>query len=224
VPVRKILTLVALVGGLSVVTGAQAGAPLTIVEDSLPPLSAGVEFHLILHATGGAPPYIWTAVDGKLPDGLSLGNDGLLAGRPEKAGSLTLAVRVADSSHPASVVEKTFTATVSASLLLDWLDSPKVHDNRIDGSVKVSNGSHDTFDLTVVVVAVASDNGRATAIGYQHFALKPGATDIPITFGNTLPYGAYVVHADAIAEIYAKNNILRQRLQTPQALQILAGP
>lgn len=224
VPLRTILTLIAIVSGLSAIASAQAGAPLKIVEDSLPPISAGVEFHVMLHATGGAPPYLWSAVDEKLPDGLSLTQDGLLEGRPEKPGSLAIAVRVTDSAHPASAVEKSFTATVSASLLLDWLDSPAVHDNRIEGSVKVSNGSKDTYDLTVVVVAVATDTSRATAIGYQHFPLKPGDTDVPITFGNTLPYGAYVIHADAIAEIPAKNNILHQRLQTPQPLQIAAVP
>ena len=70
----------------------------------------------------------------------------------------------------------------------------------------------DTFDLTVVIVAVA-ENGRATAIGYEHFPLKAGATNVQISFGNTLPHGAYVIHADAIAEIPNRNVILRQRLR-----------
>ena len=107
--------------------------------------------------------------------------------------------------------------------MLEWRQPPKVNDNRIDGSVQVSNGTHDTFDLTVIIVAVA-DNGRATAIGYEHFPLKPGASNVEITFGNTLPNGPYVIHADAIAEISKRNVILRQRLQTPQALQVLQGP
>jgi hypothetical protein len=75
----------------------------------------------------------------------------------------------------------------------------------------------------VVIVAVA-DNGRATAIGYEHFDLKPGAISVQIPFGNTLPHGAYVIHADAIAEVPTKKTILRQRLQTPQALQVVVGP
>jgi hypothetical protein len=33
-----------------------------------------------------------------------------------------------------------------------------------------------------------------------------------------------VIHADAIAEIPARGAILRQRLQTPQPLQIAQGP
>lgn len=199
-----------------------AESPLTIVDDSLPSLNAGEEFHALLHASGGAPPYLWS-VDGDLPEGISLTQDGLLSGRPTKAGPIVITVILADSSHPSHAVQKSFHATVGASLLIEWLEQPKVRDNRIDGSLQVSNGSRDVYDLTVVIVAVA-ENGRATAIGYEHFPLKPSATNVPITFGDTLPHGAYVIHADAIAEIPARKSILRQRLQTPQALQVVPGP
>jgi Putative Ig domain len=197
--------------------------PVSIVDDSLPALNTGEVFHVTLQAKGGAPPYEWTSVD-DLPAGIRLSADGLLSGRPVKAGPVDFTVRVADSSHPAQTATKAFHATIGGSLLLDWLDAPKVNNDRIDGSVKVSNGSKDTFDLTVVIVAVATDTDRATAIGYQHFPLKPGTTDLRIPFGNSLPSGNYVVHADAVAEIESKNSILRQRLQTPQPLQVVVGP
>jgi hypothetical protein len=45
-----------------------------------------------------------------------------------------------------------------------------------------------------------------------------------IPFGETLPPGTYVVHADAVAEIPSKNSILRQRLQTPAPLPVTFGP
>lgn len=202
---------------------ALAQAPLTIVEGSLPSLSSGVDFQFLLHATGGVPPYHWDVPDGILPEGVALSPNGMLSGRPTKPGTVTIAVRVMDSSRPAHEVEKRLNATVSSALLLDWLQPPQVRENRIDGAVKVSNGSKDTFDLTVIVEAVA-ENGRATAIGYEHFKLKPGVVDVPIKFGTTLPHGGYVIHADAVAEIAARNNILRQRLQTAGTLQILAGP
>jgi len=197
--------------------------PLAVVDEALPPLEAGVEFHMLLHATGGVPPYVWSVASGDLPEGITLTPEGLLAGRPTKPGSFALTLRVEDSGHPAHSINKEFQVVVATSLLLEWLESPKVHDSRIDGSVQVSNGSKDTFDLTVIIVAVAGD-GRATAIGYEHFPLKAGATNVHIAFGNTLPHGAYVIHADAIAEIPIRKAILRQRLQTPQPLQVTQGP
>lgn len=198
-------------------------APLGIVDEPLPTMEAGVEFHTFLHANGGVPPYVWSVASGDMPEGISLSPEGLIEGRPTKAGSFDLMLKVEDSGRPPHTISKEFKMVVSAALLLEWLDPPKVHDNRIDGSVQVSNGSTSSFDLTVVIVAVA-ENGRATAIGYEHLAVKPGTANLRIPFGNTLPFGAYVVHADAIAEISAKNAILRQRLQTPQALQIVQGP
>jgi len=200
-----------------------AEEPLTILSGSLSPLTSGQEFRYTLAARGGIPPYRWDVPDGVLPEGITLSHDGILSGRPSKAGAFMIAVRVIDSSHPAHAVEKRLNATVTGALLLDWLQAPQVRDNRIDGAVKVSNGSKDTFDLTVVVEAVA-ENGRATAIGYEHFKLKPGVEDVPIKFGNTLPHGGYVIHADAVAEVPARNNILRQRLQSTGPLQIAAGP
>ena len=217
---RRLVALAVLLvcqGGLAV-----AQSPLTIVDDSLPPLSAGEQFKVTFHASGGAPPYRWSA-DGKLPDGLNLSHDGVLSGRPAKSGPFTITVILGDSSHPSHAVQKSFSAAVAGSLELEWLEPPAVHDNRIDGSVEVTNGSKEVFDLTVVIVAVA-ENGRATAIGYQRFDLNPGSNHFPITFGNTLPPGPYVIHADAIAEIPARNSILRQHLQTPQRLRIVGEP
>jgi Putative Ig domain len=197
--------------------------PLAIVNRPLPPIEAGVEFHILLRATGGVPPYVWSVASGDLPEGITLTPEGLLSGRPAKAGAFTVTLKVEDSGHPTHSINKELHAVVTASLLLEWLDPPKVHDNRIDGSVQVSNGSKDTFDLTVVIVAVAA-NGRATAIGYEHFPLKPDTSNLKITFGDTLPPDGYVVHADAIAEIPERQTILRRQLQTPQPLQVTQGP
>jgi len=218
---NQIVKLVAILICFSSLLAAQA--PLAVVEEPLPTIEAGVEFHVLLHASGGAPPYVWSVASGDLPDGITLTPEGLLGGRPTTPGDFAVTLKVEDSGHPAHTINKDFRIVVTASLLLEWLRSPKVRDNRIDGSVLVSNGTHDTFDLTVIIVAVA-DNGRATAIGYEHFPLKAGSTNVEISFGNALPFGAYVIHADAIAEIPKRKVILRQRLQSPQALQVLQGP
>jgi hypothetical protein len=219
ITITRLLTILTCVCG---VLAAQA-PPLVIADEVLPVIDAGVEFHMLLHATGGVPPYVWSVASGDLPDGVTLTPEGLLSGRAAKPGTTAFTLKVEDSGHPAHSITKDFRAVVGASMLLEWLQSPKVHDNRIDGAVQVSNGSADAFDLTVIIVAVA-ENGRATAIGYEHFPLKAGATSVQIPFGNTLPHGGYVIHADAIAEIPTRKAILRQRLQTPQPLQVIQGP
>src|ERR1700730_8123554 len=218
----KIIRLIAILILFCAVLAAQA-PPLVIVDEALPTMDAGVEFHMLLHATGGVPPYVWSVAGSDLPEGVTLTPEGLLSGRAAKPGTFAITLKVEDSGHPAHTITKDFRAVVTASMLLEWLQPPKVHDNRIDGAVQVSNGSADTFDLTCIIVAVA-ENGRATAIGYEHFPLKAGATSRQIPFGNTLPHGGYVIHADAIAEIPARKAILRQRLQTPQPLQVIQGP
>src|ERR1700704_4880061 len=218
----KIMRLIAILILFCGVLVAQA-PPLTIADEALPAIDAGVEFHMILHASGGVPPYVWSVASGDLPEGVTLTPEGLLSGRAAKPGTSTFTLKVEDSGHPAHTITKDFRAVVTASMLLEWLQPPKVHDNRIDGAVQVSNGTSDIFDLTVIIVAVA-DNGRATAIGYQHFPLKAGATNVQIPFGNTLPHGGYVIPAVALVEIPTRKAILRQRLQTPQPLQVMQGP
>ncbi len=218
----KIIRLIAIPICFCGLLAAQA-PPLAVVDEAQPTLDAGVDFHILLHATGGVPPYVWSVANGDLPDGVTLTPEGLLAGRPTKPGAFTFTLKVEDSGRPAHTINKDLRVAVATSLLIEWLQPPKVRDNRIDGAVQVSNGSDDNFDLTVIIVAV-NDNGRATAIGYEHLPLKAGAISVKIPFGNTLPHGAYVIHADAIAEIPTRKAILRQRLQTPQPLQVVQGP
>ena len=203
---------------------AVAQTSLEIFDQTLPPLITGMDYRAQLRVSGGVPPYVWSVASGDLPDGINLSPEGCLCGRPTKPGTFAVTLKVEDSGHPAHSIDKDYHVVVGAALLLDWLEPPKVHDYRIDGSVQVSNGSGETLDLTVIIVAVAAQDSRATAIGYEHFDLKPGSTNVPISFGSTLPHGDYVIHADAIAEIPERKSILRERLQSPQPLTITLGP
>jgi len=205
------------------VAAAQRSSQLTILEEPIAVLDAGVEIKIALHARGGTPPYHWRITDGLLPNGVILTPEGVLIGRPADPGVFDCTVTVEDSAHPANSINKRIETKVTASLLLEWLYPPKVNGGSINGAVKVSNGSKDDFDLTVVIVAV-NENGRATALGYQHFTLKAGTMYVPVTLGSNLPSGAYLVHADAVAEIPAKNTILRRQLETPAPLPVTQGP
>lgn len=73
---------------------------LTISSSSFGNLKVGQAFSLSLAASGGTPPYIWTATDVSqpLPAGLSLSADGVLTGTPTAPGDYTSLITVADSS------------------------------------------------------------------------------------------------------------------------------
>jgi hypothetical protein len=208
---------------LGIVVSSQSIPSLVFVDEALPSLDPGVDVRIPLSARGGVPPYHWSVTSGELPEGISLTPEGILTGRPTKAGRSGYTVTVEDSARPPNRVSKDLQTVVSASLVLEWVHPPEVHGDRIDGGVQVSNGTTDDFDLTFIIVAV-NEIGRATALGYQHFTLKAGTTNFQIPFGQTLPPGNYIVHADAVAEIPSRNRILRRLLETPAPLPVTQGP
>ena len=209
-------------------TPAQSGDENGIVietDSQLPDTYPYAKCEIFLRAHGGVSRLHWSVEKGSdqglLPPGMKLEEDGLLHGEPERAGEFHFTVEVRDSSHQA--VQKGFVLRVLSALSLNWKKEPRVDGNRIDGSVTVSNTTPDEMDLTFIVLAVPP-NGRAVAIGYQHFLLRRGTVDMELPFGETLPHGSYVVHVDAIAEVASRNVIHRERLQTPGALQVMVGP
>jgi Putative Ig domain len=179
------------------------------------------EFHF--HAHGALSVQHWKVEKGALPPGMKLDESGLLAGDPERPGEFQFTVSVTDGGNPESAVQKQFVLKVVAVLAINWKTPAHATGNRIDGTVEVSNTSPDDMDLTFVVVAVAG-NGRATAIGYQHFVLKKGTVAMELPFGETLPHGGYVIHVDAVGEVAPKNVIYRDRMETPGPLQVTVGP
>lgn len=168
------------------------------------------------------PPLNWTITDGKLPPGLELDpKSGVISGTHQEAGQFRFTVAVTDSAVPPHTATREFLLGSAKALTLEWGGYPVVQGDQINGSVKVSNGSKDIFDQTVIIVAV-NEYGKAFALGYQRFDLKPETANVEIKFGSSLPRGQYVIHADAIAEVAARNAIYRVRLQTPLPLLVSA--
>lgn len=197
---------------------------LIIQNDSeLPDGYPRANYQLRLLAVGGVPPLHWQLEKGALPPGIKLEDDGLLHGTADRTGEFQFTASVRDSGKPQQGVEKQFVIRVRSAFSLDWKSPAHVSGNRIEGSVEVSNHTPDDIDLTFIVLAVAPD-GRATAIGYQHFPLRKGTNSKELPFGETLPRGGYAVHVDAVGEVAPKNLIYRERMDTPERLQITVGP
>ncbi len=191
--------------------------PLVIVTDTLPQSVAHTPYTVQFVAHGGTAPYTWSIEKGKLPPGLQLDpNTGTLSGVPEAPAELTFTVRVADSTEPPATASRELKVKTVPALQLEWRRQPVLQNDGIYGEVQVGNPSKDPYDLTFIIVAV-NEIGKAFALGYQHFTLRPQATQA-IPFGAGLPLGSYIVHADAVGEIAAKDIIRRARLQTPKPL------
>lgn len=71
-------------------------APLEISSVELPVASYLEPFDVRLIARGGEPPYEWSLVEGRLPEGLEFRSDGGLIGRAAEDGRFPLLVRVTD--------------------------------------------------------------------------------------------------------------------------------
>jgi hypothetical protein len=216
VSIRRRSTLAFLFAGIFVHCAAAqtpAGNSARIASKELPKAMLWAPYRFQLEAAGGIEPYRWRIEAGPMPRGVKLDGHGELSGEPQETGQFDLTVVANDSSEPPVRFKKRLSLAIEVPLTAEWGRRAEVSGNRIDGSVKVSNRTGRSFDLTVVVLAV-NDIGRATAIGYQHFDLKKDTRDQEIPFGETLSPGNYAVNVDVVGEEPISNRIFRARLVT----------
>ncbi len=217
----KRISIVALL--LSAAALAQQPAPLTIRTQSLPNARLRQSYQFALQADGGILPLKWTLVSGDLPPGLKLGSDGILRGVPSNAGDFSFVIQVEDNAKPQNQRSQPFSLRVVTPLLVEWLHPPRVNGQRVEGAIKVTNATDQDFDLTAIIVAV-NDYGRATALGYQHFSLRRDTSEYEIPFGENLPFGAYDINVDVIAEVPADNLIYKVHLAPREKIEVKQGP
>jgi large repetitive protein len=82
----------------------------------LPAASLALAYQASLAASGGAPPYTWSATAGSLPAGVTLHSDGKLDGTPTAAGAFSFTATVTDANGASA--SKDFTLTVAAGLTI----------------------------------------------------------------------------------------------------------
>jgi hypothetical protein len=204
--------------------GKSADNGLVIEPAELPVTYPRGPYQVQLQGRGNYVPVLqWKLESGNLPPGIRLEDNGFLHGAAERAGEFQFVVSAKDGGQPRQAVQKGFVLKVMEAFTLTWKSPAHVAGNRIEGSVEVSNATPEDMDFTFDVKAVA-ENGRATEIGYQRFPLKHGTIGMALPFGESLPYGAYVVYVNANGEVPRRNAIYKQRLQTPAPLQVVVGP
>jgi len=146
------------------------------IVDGLPPIaSVGIVYTYQFTAAGGIEPYQWIVVDGGLPRGIGLANDGKLSGTPTSAGMFPFTIRandsagheadqkytikvidpplIADASYKAKKAKLIITGEkfdILATLFIDGVEvKPKTHDSN-SFVVKALTLSHGPHELRVV--------------------------------------------------------------------------
>lgn len=143
---------------------------------------------------------LWQLVQGSLPPGIQLDEtSGLLLGTPRSTGDFRFILAATDSGTPRLLARGEFELKINPALTIIWNPVPSVQSESISGELAVSNNLDESLDLTVIVVAI-NESGKAFVLGYQHFALAPRTSNLAIPFASSLPFGSYLVHADAIGE------------------------
>lgn len=84
--------------------------PVSVATSHLPAAALDVAYEKHLSAEGGDGTYSWSLVDGALPDGLELTEEGVIHGTPVLVGDATFAVRV--ESGDGQAADRTFTLSV----------------------------------------------------------------------------------------------------------------
>jgi hypothetical protein len=184
---------------------------LQVMTANLPLPETGEKYEIRLRAIGGVPPYRWWIPATPLPPGLNLNvNTGLISGIPESSDEFSVLVQVTDSADPPGTHSKLLVASEGAPLTVRWTVRPHITATNIAGAVRVENGSSDSMDVTVIVMAV-NEIGKAFALRYEHLSVAAGKETPDVKFDSSLSPGQYTAHADAIGEVPAKKASYRDR-------------
>ncbi len=158
-------------GGLTATAGLALTvnpAPLKITTTGISPPVLGASFSLGFGATGGTPPYVWTATG--LPPGVTFTSDGTLSGTPTALGTSAVTITVTDANRQ--------TATETISLVVTLPSAPGVSFNGLPTTGTA--GSQATTPVTFNTTYPVDVTVRLTLT----FAPVSGADDPNIQFST----------------------------------------
>ena len=164
---------------------------LTIATLSLVNGIKGASYSSIIQAAGGTAPYVFSVTSGNLPDGLSMNDNGNIAGTPVTAGTFTFTVRITDANtdtiskelsiviEPANTdIEQPQLNMIKTSSLISHLPNPFTHEMTIKYQLaQEGNVSIRIYNTKGELVETVLNNRHAAgihAVQWQPNGLTPG--------------------------------------------------
>lgn len=126
-----------------------AVAPLTITPATLPNATVGTAVSATLAATGGVPPYTWSATG--LPAGLSISTAGAISGTPTAPGSPSLTITVKDSAGTSTTATESLTVALPPSPPVSLTGLPASSNADTQSTLQIGIGTAYPVDVTVVL-------------------------------------------------------------------------
>ncbi|MBF0621638.1 MAG: putative Ig domain-containing protein, partial [Magnetococcales bacterium] len=98
---------------------------LNITPQVVPEGTQWEEYAVTFEHEGGSPPYVWSVVEGVLPQGLTLNsNTGLLDGTFESCGVHNFSIGLRDSSNAPLTVRQMYNLNINCSVVIEHVELP----------------------------------------------------------------------------------------------------
>ena len=97
---RRAAIAIALFIAVTAICGVAEAQPCTLtnVTETLPGFFVGVPANTQIEVCCGTAPYTFEIIDGALPDGMHMNQNGKITGKPRVAGDTTVLVLISDSA------------------------------------------------------------------------------------------------------------------------------
>ena len=185
----------------------RVNAPPTIMLQSSPNTLSGNQFQPFsarINAAGGVAPYAFAVTGGRLPNGVTLGTDGLLSGTPTENGPFFFTVSATDHvpgiPQTASRDFSIYIASAPLSLTpptlpTGYLNESYSHPLTALGGLppyafRLSAG---TLPPSVQLLSNGAIHGTPTAIGQHHFSVTASDSAVPTRSEATVEYSIDIV-------------------------------
>ena len=97
-----------------------ADEALSIARPTLPSATHNLTYRASVGLEGGNPPYLAEVVSGALPYGVTVDEEGVIAGVPFETGDFSFSIRFSDSSSPADSITQNFSLSVDLLVEPRW--------------------------------------------------------------------------------------------------------